>query len=136
MAFLGATLIRNIHKSSAIRFAGSAILPKKSITPARSVSNGGQLQFGFQFVREYSKGSKMSTLPRVFFDMTADGEPVGRIIMEVSFQKHTYFSSIFILPGIFFFCIYALLKFLRVCACVCVCAYTHACRISIIHVCK
>lgn len=135
MALLGATLIRNIHKSSAIRFAGSAILPKKSITPARSVSNGGQLQFGFQFVREYSKGSKMSTLPRVFFDMTADGEPVGRIIMEVSFQKHTYFSSIFILPGIFF-CIYALLKFVRVCVCVHTYTYTHACRISIIHVCK
>lgn len=135
MALLGATLIRNIHKSSAIRFAGSAILPKKSITPARSVSNGGQLQFGFQFVREYSKGSKMSTLPRVFFDMTADGEPVGRIIMEVSFQKHTYFSSIFILPGIFF-CIYALSKFVRVCVCVHTYTYTHACRISIIHVCK
>lgn len=101
MALLGATLIRNIHKSSAIRFAGSAILPKKSITPARSVSNGGQLQFGFQFVREYSKGSKMSTLPRVFFDMTADGDPVGRIVMEVSFEK--YFASIFILPGIFVF---------------------------------
>lgn len=135
MALLGATLIRNIHKSSAIRFAGSAILPKKSITPARSVSNGGQLQFGFQFVREYSKGSKMSTLPRVFFDMTADGEPVGRIIMEVSFQKHTYFSSIFILPRIFF-CIYALSKFVRVCVCVHTYTYTHACRISIIHVCK
>lgn len=123
MALLGATLIRNIHKSSAIRFAGSAILPKKSITPARSVSNGGQLQFGFQFVREYSKGSKMSTLPRVFFDMTADGEPVGRIIMEVSFQKHTYFSSIFILPGIFFL----YLCTFEVCTCVCVCAYIHTC---------
>lgn len=108
MALLGATLIRNIHKSSAIRFAGSAILPKKSITPARSVSNGGQLQFGFQFVREYSKGSKMSTLPRVFFDMTADGDPVGRIVMEVSFKK--YFASIFILPGIFVF-FFALMHF-------------------------
>lgn len=126
MALLGATLIRNIHKSSAIRFAGSAILPKKSITPARSVSNGGQLQFGFQFVREYSKGSKMSTLPRVFFDMVADGEPVGRIIMEVSFQKKYIFFQYFYFAWNFF--IYALLTCVRVCAC--------TCRISIIHVCK
>lgn len=94
MVFLGATLLRNIHKSSALRFAGSAILPRKSITPARIGSNGGQLQFGIQFVREYSKGSKMSTLPRVFFDMTADGEPVGRIIMEV---------SLLYMPVVFFF---------------------------------
>lgn len=114
MALLGATLIRNIHKSSAIRFAGSAILPKKSITPARSVSNGGQLQFGFQFVREYSKGSKMSTLPRVFFDMTADGEPVGRIVMEVSFQKY-FFQYFYFAWNIIFFCIYALLKYVLVC---------------------
>lgn len=97
MVFLGATLLRNIHKSSALRLAGSAILPKKSITPARIASNRGQLQFGFQFVREYSKQSKMSTLPRVFFDMTADGEPVGRIVMEV---------SLLIFAGFFIFHLY------------------------------
>lgn len=30
-----------------------------------------------------TKTSKMG-LPRVFFDMAADGQPVGRILMEVS----------------------------------------------------
>lgn len=33
------------------------------------------------FLRNFSK--KMG-LPRVFFDMTADGAPVGRIVIEVS----------------------------------------------------
>ncbi|XP_017062333.1 peptidyl-prolyl cis-trans isomerase [Drosophila ficusphila] len=87
MASLGATLIRHFRYKSAAAFhiAESAILTKKSITLASSAcsANRGQLQFGIQIVREYSKASKMSTLPRVFFDMTADGEPLGRIIMEL-----------------------------------------------------
>ncbi|KAH8409194.1 hypothetical protein KR009_010219 [Drosophila setifemur] len=87
MVFFGATLIRNFRHKSAAAFhiAESAILNKKSITLASSASgvNRGQLQFGIQFVREYSRDPKMSTLPRVFFDMTADGEPLGRIIMEL-----------------------------------------------------
>lgn len=32
------------------------------------------------FIRE---ASKMASLPRVFFDMTADDQPVGRIVMEL-----------------------------------------------------
>lgn len=36
----------------------------------------------FNFIRE---ASKMASLPRVFFDMTADDQPVGRIVMEVNF---------------------------------------------------
>lgn len=88
MVFFGATLLRHFrHKSAAaLHVAESAILTKKSLPVSSSASgvNRGHLRLGIQFVREYSKASKMSTLPRVFFDMTADGEPLGRIIMEVS----------------------------------------------------
>lgn len=35
----------------------------------------------FNFIRN---ASKMAPLPRVFFDMTADDQPVGRIVVEVS----------------------------------------------------
>jgi len=91
MVSFGATLIRQFRYKSAAAFhiAESAILTKKSITLASSAcsANRGQLQFGIQIVREYSKASKMSTLPRVFFDMTADGEPLGRITMEVSLNS-------------------------------------------------
>ncbi|XP_030379894.1 peptidyl-prolyl cis-trans isomerase [Scaptodrosophila lebanonensis] len=84
MVFFRATLLLNFRHSATF-LAESAIIPKKSITLAsslRSGSDNGQLQFGI-FVREYSKKSKMSTLPRVFFDMKADDEPLGRIIMEL-----------------------------------------------------
>lgn len=39
----------------------------------------------FKYFDCIRKASKMSALPRVFFDMTADDQPVGRIVMEVSY---------------------------------------------------
>lgn len=39
--------------------------------------------------RDFS--SKKMALPRVFFDMTADGQNLGRIVVEVRIQMH-YFS--------------------------------------------
>ncbi|XP_044756850.1 peptidyl-prolyl cis-trans isomerase [Coccinella septempunctata] len=41
---------------------------------------GSELSFTTSVLRQFS--NKMS-LPKVFFDMTADGQPVGRIIMEL-----------------------------------------------------
>lgn len=40
--------------------------------------------FNSSFVRNFAE--KMG-LPRVFFDMAADGTPVGRIVIEVSVQE-------------------------------------------------
>lgn len=54
--------------------------------------NTAQTSFAFcssLLVRNY--GKKMS-LPKVFFDMSADGAPVGRIVMEVSSVLSISFS--------------------------------------------
>lgn len=40
------------------------------------------------FVRNFAVVAKKMGLPRVFFDMTADSQPVGRIIMEVNNNYH------------------------------------------------
>lgn len=52
------------------------------------------------FIRNLSK--KMG-LPRVFFDMTADGAPVGRIVIEVStkFYVSDKFLTVDLLPPCF-----------------------------------
>uniref|UniRef100_A0A1L8EEP6 Peptidyl-prolyl cis-trans isomerase n=1 Tax=Haematobia irritans TaxID=7368 RepID=A0A1L8EEP6_HAEIR len=69
MSFLGATLARCCRQMS----VGAA----RPIVFNSAITN--QLQFGFR-VRSFA--SKMG-LPRVFFDMTADGQPLGRIVMEL-----------------------------------------------------
>uniref|UniRef100_A0A1A9W4E7 Peptidyl-prolyl cis-trans isomerase n=1 Tax=Glossina brevipalpis TaxID=37001 RepID=A0A1A9W4E7_9MUSC len=58
-----------------------AILARK---PASSLGliKTNQFQFRFPSVRNLSSKKKMD-LPRVFFDMTADGQPLGRIVMEL-----------------------------------------------------
>ena len=82
MSFFGSTLVlccRKISSSSSC----AAILSQNTSTLIKNQARiGFQSQFGFLGVRQYSSKNKMG-LPRVFFDMTADGQPVGRIVMEL-----------------------------------------------------
>lgn len=69
MAFF--VFCRHAGSHSAFAGRGASFRSVNSLIVGSSVS----------FIRNLSK--KMG-LPRVFFDMTADGSPVGRIVMEVS----------------------------------------------------
>jgi len=92
MAFFGTTLLRCCRQAATaaattntLTLTSPAIFMKNSISQASSLSTGIksiQLPFGLFSVREYSSAKNMG-LPRVFFDMSADGQPLGRIIMEL-----------------------------------------------------
>lgn len=47
------------------------------------------------FAQSFATEAKRMSLPRVFFDMTADGKTVGRIVMEVKLflLKFKFFYS-------------------------------------------
>lgn len=81
MSYLGATLARCCRQLTA-RASQPVAISKIQASPLTTGIKTIQLQFGFLSVRNFASKEKMG-LPRVFFDMTADGQPLGRIVMEV-----------------------------------------------------
>ncbi|KAL9877750.1 peptidyl-prolyl cis-trans isomerase-like isoform 3-T3 [Glossina fuscipes fuscipes] len=80
MSFLGATLARCCQMTFGVS-QPVAILARKPASSLAAIKTS-QFQFRFLSVRNLSSKGKMG-LPRVFFDMTADGQPLGRIVMEL-----------------------------------------------------
>lgn len=73
------------HRAGTLTYTAAALVRGSSISPLSVVSQ----------VRQFSE--KMS-LPRVFFDVSADGQALGRIVMEVRY-KQVYYTRFLRFPA-------------------------------------